>query len=171
MAVLPIRKYGDSLLKKTSKRVGKIDKEIKKLISDMIETLHSAGGIGLAAPQVGVLKRIIIADIPGGENIILINPEIIKLEGEIEGEEGCLSLPGIVGEVVRAERVFVHGEDVDGIPKEIKAEGLFARVLQHEVDHLDGILFIDRMDTIKRKALLRELKQLRKAMKSQKREL
>jgi peptide deformylase len=165
MAVLPIRKYGDPLLKKTSKRVKKIDKEIKKLIFDMIETLHNAGGIGLAAPQVGVLKRIIVADIPGWENIVLINPEIIKLEGEIEEEEGCLSLPGIVGEVVRAERAFVCGESTEGALKEIEAEGLLARVLQHEVDHLDGILFIDRMDTIKRKALSRELKQLRRAIR------
>lgn len=145
MAIRIIRKEGDPILRKVSRVVDKIDDRIITLLDDMKETMHDAEGAGLAAPQVGVLRRVIIIDI--GEGLIeLINPEIIFKEGSQCGEEGCLSIPGITGEVIRPNTVKIKGLNREG--KEIVLEGkeLLARAFCHEVDHLNGILFIDRTE-------------------------
>ncbi|MFN3479590.1 MAG: peptide deformylase [Thermodesulfovibrionales bacterium] len=155
MALLEIKKYPEEVLKERASSVLNIDREILKLIDDMIETMYAAPGIGLAAPQVGVSKRIIVIDVSVKEGektplIVLINPEIVSTEGEIDSEEGCLSLPGYITTVKRAERVVVKGLNRDGKEIKIEGEGLLSRALQHEIDHLNGILLIDRISRIKR---------------------
>ncbi len=155
MALLEIKKYPERVLREKASPVTKIDRGIQRLIDDMVETMYAAPGIGLAAPQVGVSKRIIIIDVSMKEGekkplIVLINPEIVVGEGEIESEEGCLSLPGYITTVKRSERVIVRGLNRDGRPIEIEGEGLLSRALQHECDHLDGVLLIDRISSIKR---------------------
>ncbi|WP_353683942.1 peptide deformylase [Thermodesulfovibrio sp. 3907-1M] len=160
MATLEIRKYPDEVLKKKAELVNDIDGDLQKFIDNMIETMYNSNGIGLAAPQVGVSKRVIIVDTsPRQENqslIVLINPEIINSEGEVLSEEGCLSLPGFITRLKRNERVFVKGLDRKGKPIEIEATGLLARALQHEIDHLDGILLIDRISPLKRELFRRK---------------
>jgi peptide deformylase len=166
MAVREIRKYPDPVLKKRALPVEDIDEALQRLIDDMLDTMYSAPGIGLAAPQIGESKRVIVVDVSAREEgrplIVLINPELVKAEGRIESEEGCLSVPGYVSKIYRAEKVFIKGLDREGKPVEIEADGLLARALQHEIDHLNGILFIDRMSPIKReffrKRYLRRLK-------------
>ncbi|WP_234124114.1 peptide deformylase [Clostridium hydrogenum] len=144
MALRNITNYKiDDILRKKSKHVDKIDKRTLKLIDDMAETMYSADGVGLAAPQVGILKRIIVIDIGSGL-IKLINPEIIEQEGEQVDTEGCLSIPEVIGEVKRPYRVKVKGFDENGKKVEIEATELLARAFCHEIDHLDGILFIDK---------------------------
>ncbi len=144
MALLPIITKENELLREVSKPVDRVTKKRKKLIKDMLETMYQADGIGLAAPQVGVLERIIVVDIGEGP-FALINPSINKKEGEEIAVEGCLSVPGESGYVKRAERVVVEGIDENNKPVRIEAEGLLARCLQHEIDHLDGVLFIDKL--------------------------
>lgn len=154
MAILEIRKYPDEVLKEKSEKITNIDATLQKLIDDMIETMYKANGIGLAAPQVGISKRLIVVDTsPRDEKqslIVLINPEILEYEGEILSEEGCLSLPGFITRLNRNEKVFVKGMDRKGRELEIEAEGLLARALQHEIDHLEGKLLIDRISPLKR---------------------
>jgi peptide deformylase len=134
------------------------------LADDMAETMYAAPGVGLAAPQVGVSERLIVLDIRNREGttglITLINPEIIEAEGRVVEEEGCLSLPGITEDVARAERVLVRGHDLDEREREIEAEGLLAVALQHEIDHLEGILFIDRISRLKRGIIQRKMRKL-----------
>ncbi|WP_297212530.1 MULTISPECIES: peptide deformylase [Thermodesulfovibrio] len=160
MATLEIRKYPDEILKKKAEKIETLDGNLQRLIEDMIETMYKANGIGLAAPQVGISKRLIIVDTsPRQENqslIVLINPEIIQSEGEILSEEGCLSLPGFLTRLKRKERVLVRGTDRKGKEIEIEAEGLLARALQHEIDHLDGTLLIDRISPLKRELFRRK---------------
>lgn len=144
MAIRNIVKYGDEILGKKCRTVEKIDDRINTLIDDMLDTLYDADGVGLAAPQVGVLKRIAIIDIGEGP-IILINPEIISEEGSQSGAEGCLSYPGKFGEVERPMRVVARAADRDGKVREIEGEGLLARALCHEIDHLDGHMFIEKV--------------------------
>lgn len=126
-----------------------VDGRIRDLVRDMFETMYSASGIGLAAPQVGVGRRVIVVDVSPAEKeiapVALINPVIVEREGMVEGTEGCLSIPGVEGIVPRAESVLVRALDPQGQPVEMRAEGLLSRALQHEIDHLDGILFIDRI--------------------------
>lgn len=144
MAIRNILKDGDPTLRKKSRKVDNINDRILILIDDMIETMYKADGVGLAAPQVGVLKRIVVLDI--GEGIIvLINPEIIEEKGEQIETEGCLSIPGISGEVKRPEHVKVRGLDRKGKIIEIQGSNLLARAICHEVDHLDGVLFTDKV--------------------------
>lgn len=144
MALRQLRYEGDPLLRKKSRKVEVIDKKIKTLIEDMAETMYKEEGVGLAAPQVGILKRVVVIDI--GEGLIkLINPEIIFQEGEQINTEGCLSIPGINGEVKRPEKVKVKYLDLDGTEKTLEGTGLLAIALCHEIDHLNGILFIDKM--------------------------
>lgn len=155
MALLEIKKYPEKVLKEKAASVGDIDCKIQRLIDDMIETMYAAPGIGLAAPQVGISKRVIVIDVSIREEektplIVLINPKIIKAEGEIESEEGCLSLPGYIAAVKRSERVHIRGLDRKGNPVEIEGEGLLCRALQHEIDHINGTLLIDRISSIKR---------------------
>ncbi len=143
MAVLEIRKVGDPVLREKAKPVARITKRHQKLLKDMIETMYAADGIGLAAPQVGVSERLIVVDIGEGP-LALVNPEILAASGSDVDREGCLSIPGVWGYVERFSRVTVQGLDEKGRPRRIEAEGLLARVLQHEIDHLDGILFTDK---------------------------
>lgn len=162
MAILEIKKYPDEILKKKAEVIAKINGDLQKLIDDMIETMYHANGIGLAAPQVGVSKRLIVVDTsPRQENqslIVLINPEIINSEGEILSEEGCLSLPGLIIRLKRKEKVIVRGLDRKGKTVAIEATGLLAKALQHEIDHLDGLLIIDRISPLKRELLRKKLK-------------
>ena len=149
MAVLPIRTVPDPILRKKTKRVTTIDKSIKKLVADMRETLHAdAGRVGLAAPQVGVSLRMTVICLPeeGAEDIVLINGEIVRRKGQRLVNEGCLSIPGYVGQVYRAESVTAKGLDIKGKEIRIKAEGLLSQALEHEIDHLNGILYIDQLD-------------------------
>lgn len=144
MAIRNIRTDDDEILRKKSKKVDVINERVKTLIEDMKETMYAADGVGLAAPQVGILKRIAVVDV--GEGLVtVINPEIIEKNGSCVDVEGCLSLPGRQGEVDRPESIKVKALNEEGNEVIIAAEGLFARALCHEIDHLDGVLFIDRL--------------------------
>ena len=149
MTTPPIRTLPDPVLKQKAKRVRTIDGSIKKLIRDMIETMHSEPGrVGLAAPQIGVPLRVIVIGIPEEEDIAIINPEIVRSRGERSIDEGCLSVPGYFGQIKRAESVTVKGRDQDGKEIRIKAEGLLAQVLEHEIDHLNGVLYLDHLESL-----------------------
>ena len=149
MAIIPIRLEPDPILRQKSKQVRNIYGSIQKLISDMIETMHSVPGwVGLAAPQVGTPLRVIVIGIPGEEDIVLINPEIVRRKGERLVNEGCLSVLGYFREIKRAESVTVKGLDPSGKKIRIKANELLAQVLQHEIDHLNGVLYIDHLESM-----------------------
>ena len=153
MAVLEIKKNNEPILRKRSKSVKKVDKEIRQLIVDMAQTMAKGQGIGLAAPQINVLRRVIVihGDFKGQRILGLVNPKITKKSKEKEkGTEGCLSFPGVFLEIKRAKEVEVKGLDINGKKIRLKAKGLLARVLQHEIDHLDGILFFNRLNIINR---------------------
>jgi peptide deformylase len=154
MAVLEIKKYPDKVLKQKAAPVVSVDAELQRLIDDMIETMYAAPGVGLAAPQVGVSKRLAVIDISTkGEKmplIVLINPVFLRKEGTIEFEEGCLSLPEYTAKIERADKVTVRFHDRTGKEMEMEADGLLAVALQHEIDHLEGCLIIDRISPIKR---------------------
>jgi peptide deformylase len=154
MSLLRIHTYPDEVLKNPAEPLKDINGGVQTLIDDMIDTMHTAPGIGLAAPQVGISDRLVVVDISNTEKehplIVLINPEIVECEGAMDSEEGCLSVPGYVSTVRRHGKVFVKGLDRNGNEIELEATGLLARVLQHELDHLDGVLFVDRMSKIKR---------------------
>ncbi len=144
MTVLQIRSVPDSVLKQKAKKVHTIDRSTRKLIRDMLETMHAEPGrVGLAAPQVGVPLRIIVIGMPEEEDVILINPKIVRRRGERVIDEGCLSVPGYFGQITRAESVTVKGRDQNSKEVRIKAEGLLAQALEHEIDHLNGTLYID----------------------------
>ena len=145
--VRKILKLGDETLWKTSKPMQKFDLRLWLLLRDMTETMRKAEGVGLAAPQVGILRRVVVIDVGDEHGLIeLINPEIIAAEGEQAGSEGCLSVPGRRGYVVRPSKVTVRAQDRKGKPFEITGEDLLARALCHEIDHLDGIIYVDKMD-------------------------
>ncbi|MDO5707724.1 MAG: peptide deformylase [Andreesenia angusta] len=144
MAIRQIRIEGDPLLRKKSRVIENIDDRIKILIEDMIDTMKDAEGVGLAAPQVGVLKRVIVIDIGEGP-IVGINPKIVESSGEEVDEEGCLSVPGKSGNVCRPKSIIVEYLDKDGNEKRVEANDLLARVFCHEIDHLDGVLYIDKI--------------------------
>ncbi len=148
MAILPIRVVPDPILRQKSKRVRFIDDSVRKLIGNMLETMHSAPGVGLAASQVGVLLRVIVIGIPEQEDIALINPAIVRRSGERLVNEGCLSLPGYVGEIKRAVSVTVKGRDQNGKEIRIKAHELLAQTLEHEIDHLNGVLYIEHLESM-----------------------
>jgi peptide deformylase len=154
MARLEIKKYPDKILREKTEPVKDFNSELQKLIDDMIETMYTAPGVGLAANQIGVSKQVAIIDVSVGDEqsslIVLINPAIVSKEGETDSEEGCLSIPDYTTVVKRAERVKVKAFDRSGEPIEVEGEGLLARALQHEIDHLNGFLFIDRIGRIKR---------------------
>jgi peptide deformylase len=148
MAILPIRTLPDPVLKQKAKRVRTIDGSIQKLIANMLETVRAdPGRAALAAPQVGTSLRVIVIDIPGAENVVLINPEIVKRSGERSVTEGCLSVPGYYGEIKRAKSVTVKGRDASGKEIRIKASELLAQALEHEIDHLNGMLYIDHLES------------------------
>ena len=158
MAILEIKEYGEPVLREKALPVEEVTPEILNLIKDMAETMYADSGVGLAAPQVGVSKRIILVDGEEDGLIVLINPMIVKSEGEVVAEEGCLSIPGVYSQVRRSSKVTVRALNENGDSIEITKEGLTARALQHEIDHLDGILFIDRIGRMERQILLNKLK-------------
>lgn len=171
MGLLKIRTYPDPVLRVKCEPVEEIDDEILRLLDDMADTMYDAPGVGLAAPQVGVGLRILVADSTpkdpeSGEEydrsglIELINPEIVESSGEIVGEEGCLSIPGFLSDVKRKAHVVVEGYNREGEAIAIEAEELMARILQHEIDHLDGVLFFDRIGRLKRELLLRKIEKV-----------
>lgn len=154
MPILPVVTVPNELLRTPSQRIGRVDAQTRRLVADMFETMQAERGVGLAAPQVGVLRRLIVIRLPPdyddahptGLELALVNPELVRFGGEQLGDEGCLSIPGWLGEVRRYSRVTVRALNLEGKEVRIKAEDFLARVLQHEIDHLDGILFTDRMD-------------------------
>ena len=148
MAVIPICALPDPILRQKSKRIRYIDGSVQRLIGDMLETMYSANGVGLAAPQVGILLRLAVIGIPGEEEIVLINPQIVRRTGERLVDEGCLSVPGYVGQIRRAESVTVKGRDQSGKEIRIKANDLLAQALEHEIDHINGVLYIDHLESM-----------------------
>ena len=146
MAIRNIREMGDPVLNKTCKPVTEVTERIVELIEDMFETMYDADGVGLAAPQVGILKRIVVIDVTGEDPILLINPVIIETSGEQTGNEGCLSLPGKTGVVTRPNYVKVRAYDEEMKPFEIEGTELLARAFCHEIDHLDGHLYVEKVE-------------------------
>lgn len=166
MARLEVRLLGDPVLRTEAEPVEAIDSNLRRLAADMFETMYAEEGVGLAAPQVGILKRLIVID-PQTEDVrplALVNPSVVERDEDTErAEEGCLSVPGLKELVDRSVRVVVQATDLDGKPLRIEAEGLLGRILQHEVDHLNGVLFLDRVSPLKRKMLLRKWEKVRPA--------
>ncbi len=162
MAFRPIILIGHKTLERKSASINVIDDSIRTLAQDMIETLHAAPGIGLSAPQVNVGVRLIIVDLSIGENpdelIVMVNPEITSREGQCVREEGCLSVPEVFEKVARPQKITVRGLNLDGREKVLEAQDLLARVLCHEIDHLDGKLFVDRLSPLKRTLIRKKLK-------------
>jgi len=165
MAIREIKKYPDPVLRARTNRIEEIDEKILKLIEDMAETMYAAPGVGLAANQVGVPLQLAVIDISVGDEgrkkrelVVLINPEMVSMEGSVVSEEGCLSVPDYSEKVKRAARVKVRAQDRTGKTFEMAAEGLMAKALQHEIDHLNGIVFIDRLSALKRSIFRRKLK-------------
>lgn len=161
MAVLPIRKYGDDVLRRPAAPVTEIDESLQKLIDDMVDTMYAAPGVGLAANQVGVSKRLMVIDLSVGkrpeELHVFINPEIIEAEGEITEEEGCLSIPDFVEVVTRPEKVKLRYTDRNGEQREMWGEGLMARAMCHEIDHLDGTLFVDHLRGLRKDRIVKKI--------------
>ena len=162
MPIRPIVKYGEAVLHAPARAVERIDDGIHALFEDMLRTMYAAPGIGLAAPQIGVALRVIVIDLSVGEDpkqlIRLVNPEIVEREGEQKHEEGCLSIPGYAGAPVRPERLVARGLDPDGQERRFEASELLARAFCHEIDHLDGLLFVDRLSPLKRDLMRRKLR-------------
>jgi peptide deformylase len=165
--IYEIVKYPDPVLQRPAEPVTEFDDALRKLVDDMFESMYDAKGIGLAAPQIGISKRITVIDLSFKKNpeekIVLINPEIIHKEGKQYEEEGCLSLPDIREKVSRAEKVTVRAQDEHGEWFEIDGDELLARAFQHEIDHLDGVLFIFRVSGLKRDLILRRIRKMQKA--------
>lgn len=164
MALRPIVKYPEPVLNTRAREVSSIDSEVHRLVADMIETMHAAPGVGLAANQVGVLLRIAVVDLSVGKDpsalVVLINPRVLSSDGQQVDEEGCLSIPGITEIVPRPLRTEVEALNLEGRPLRIRGEGLMARALLHEIDHLDGVLFFDRLSPLKRRLLRKKIQKL-----------
>jgi peptide deformylase len=162
MAIRPIVKWGLPVLHSPAAAVGEIDGSLASLLADMVDTMYAAPGIGLAAPQIGVALRVIVVDLSVGEDkkqlIKLINPEMVSMEGEQRHEEGCLSVPGYGGSPVRPARVVVKGLDLQGKERVYEGTELLARAFCHEIDHIDGLLFVDRLSPLKRDLMKRKLR-------------
>jgi peptide deformylase len=163
----PIVKYGDPILETPTKSVEKFDDDFQALIADMFESMYAAQGVGLAAPQVGIGLRVTVIDVSNGKNpeakLVCANPKIIYTEGEQREEEGCLSLPGFRGYVARPQYVTIRAQDAAGKEFEMKGEGLLARAFCHEIDHLDGVLFISHLGMLKRDIIKRKIRKMKKA--------
>jgi peptide deformylase len=164
MALRPIVKYPEPVLNTRAREVTSIDSEVHRLVADMIETMHAAPGVGLAANQVGVLLRVAVVDLSVGKDpsalVVLINPRVLSSDGQQVDEEGCLSIPGITEMVPRPLRTEVEALNLEGRPLRIRGEGLMARALLHEIDHLDGVLFFDRLSPLKRRLLRKKIHKL-----------
>lgn len=160
MAILTILEFPDERLRKTATPVEAVDESVRRLIDDMLETMYAAPGVGLAANQVNVQKRVIVIDVSEEKNapLCLVNPELLEKQGAEEMDEGCLSVPGIFEKVSRAEKVKVRALDREGNPFELEAEGLLAVCVQHEMDHLEGKLFVDYLSPLKRQLVRKKLK-------------
>lgn len=167
MALLPIVKYGEKVLRRRTALVKSLDGQIERLINDMFETMYAGSGIGLAAPQINVSLRVAVVNVTPDDKskgIAVINPRIVKRVGRVQSEEGCLSLPGVGSVIVkRAERIKVEAMDKSGLPVTIHAEGLLARCLEHEIDHLDGVTLVQRSNLRKRMELIWKIRRLRKS--------
>ena len=167
--IRPILRYGVDALHCSARPVVDFGPDLQSVIDDMIETMYAAPGVGLAAPQVGIALRVFVADPSAGrsgsELLVLVNPEIVEQEGAQREEEGCLSLPGFTARVTRAARVVLTGMDREGAPVRFDAEGLTARVFQHELDHLEGSLFVDRLQGLRRDLIVRRVRKLQRAGK------
>ena len=165
--IYPITKYGDPVLEAMPKAIERFDEELAHLCDDMFASMYAANGVGLAAPQIGIGKRLAVIDVTVGKNpearIVLANPEIIRMEGEQREEEGCLSLPGFRGHVARPQYVTVRAQNVAGETFEMNSEGLLARAFCHEIDHLQGRLFIQYLSLLKRDLIRRRIRKMRKA--------
>jgi len=163
----PIVKYGDPVLETPTKTVEKFDEELAALVADMFESMYAAQGVGLAAPQIGISRRLAVIDVTNGKNpegrIVCANPHVIHAEGEQREEEGCLSVPGFRGHVARPLYVTVRAQDASGKEFEMRGEGLLARAFCHEIDHLDGILFLNHLSMLKRDMIKRKIRKLKKA--------
>lgn len=161
MAVRPVRIYGDPVLRQKAKPVETFDEDLQRLVADMFDTMKAYNGVGLAGNQVGVLQRVFVVDVPLDDDTnarhVILNPEIDQRSGSEDGEEGCLSIPGIAEDVGRSLKIRLRGLNELGKPLEIEAEGYLARAIQHEVDHLNGVLFVDRLSPLKRQFLKKEL--------------
>ena len=172
MANPKIAKYGSEVLREVAQPVDEITDEIRQLAEDMLKTMYTSDGVGLAGPQIGVSKRIIVIDVgpydPDCDSIILINPEIVEREGQVDNEEGCLSVPEIRGGVKRWEKVTVEALNLDGDKVRIEAMDLLARVVQHEIDHLNGVLFIDHLSRIKHQLIKKQLRKIEAETKKEK---
>jgi peptide deformylase len=159
-------KYGNAVLEKPAKTVEEFDEELAKLCQDMFESMYAANGVGLAAPQIGIGKRLAVIDVTVGKNpeakIVLVNPELTHAEGEQREEEGCLSVPGFRGNVARPQYVTVQAQDATGKTFEMSSEGLLARAFCHEMDHLDGVLFLKHLSLLKRDLIRRRIRKLQK---------
>ena len=169
MPLRPILKYGAEVLHRPTAPVGEVTPEVEQLVQDMVETMYAAPGIGLAAPQVGVGKRLFVTDLSvgktRGELIVFLDPAWVERDGMQLEEEGCLSVPGFEATVARPERVVLAGRDRRGQPQTIEATGLLARCFQHEMDHLDGTLFVDRLRGLQKDLILRRIRKLGRAGK------
>ena len=167
--IRPILKFGDTVLHDPARPVDAVTPEIERLIDDMIETMYAAPGVGLAAPQIGVPLRIFVVDVSVGRDpkglLVMVNPEFVERDGTQLEEEGCLSIPGFNATVARPMRVVLAALDRGGQPQRHEASGLLARAFQHEMDHLDGVLFVDRLRGIKRDLIVRRIKKLTRAGK------
>ena len=157
MSTYSVRTYGDPVLRQVAKPVDDVDGALVKLVNDMVETMYEAVGVGLAAPQVGVQRRLFVYDLDDGPEVI-INPEIVESSGELYHDEGCLSIPGLRIGIYRPETVLLKGYDLDGNELSIEADEFMGRMFQHEVDHLDGVLMVERLDDDMRKQALRILR-------------
>lgn len=164
---LPIVKYGDPILERRADTITQFNAELQQLIDEMFETMYAAKGVGLAAPQVGISQRLTVIDTSVGEDptakIVLINPEIISKEGSQTGEEGCLSIPGFREPVTRAMKTTVRAQNAQGESFEISGEELLSRAFQHEIDHLNGVLFIQHLSPLKRDLIRRKIRKLQKS--------
>lgn len=159
MAIMPIKTLGDPVLREIARPLERFDRSLRRLVDDMFETMHNAPGVGLAAPQVGISSRFFVYDDGEDARGFLANVEVFDLEGEIVREEGCLSIPGPFHPTARPATVVVRGQDLGGKPVEIRAEGLLSRILQHETDHTNGKLYIDRLDDEGRRDVMRQLRE------------
>ena len=166
MSVLPIRLYPDPVLRDECVAIEEFDRDLKRLADDMVETMYAAPGVGLAAPQVGVSKRLAVVDVSVGEEegalLVMVNPEIIDDHGNDTDLEGCLSIPGLTEKVKRPETVRVRAQDLTGDPFEFDAEGFTARAVCHEIDHLNGVLFVDHLRGLRKERARRHLRKLKK---------
>lgn len=166
MADLKISKYGSDVLRQVAQPVEEITDEIRQIAEDMLKIMYDSDGVGLAAPQIGISRRIVVIDAkpddPFSDPIALINPEIVERTGQADAEEGCLSVPEVSGDVKRAEKVTVEALDLDGKKVRIEATDLLARVVQHEIDHLNGVLFIEHLGRLKQQLIKKQLRKIEK---------